>query len=300
MAGALSAAASVVSIAGGVKSLFSSEPSEAKIPSAKPFKKPITTPGFTFGSGILARRSDFVSGEETRLRGLIGENRLGIGGLRDQIAQQRQLGGEFAGLRGQVTPGFGRLTESLVLANRNRQAEEAGNLRESLRDRRVLGSSFGNAALQSLGLTFAQEEERIRAESFIAELDLSRSFILDQATLDLNLNSQDAALLNQQLQTIQTEAALLQTQIARELTELDLATSFLAVVNQKIIDGTADDQEAAADAFDPLEEAVEIRKERGGGGAGGGGAGNVGGSGTEGPSSGRSETGSEPGGIGGV
>ena len=86
--------------------------------------------------------------------------------------------------------------------------------------------------------------------------------MLDQATLELELNDRDAALLNQDLVAIQTEAALLQSQINRELSELDIATEFLAVVRQRTVEETEDDLEAAADAFEP-----------GSGGTGGGGAG---------------------------
>ena len=67
-------------------------------------------------------------------------------------------------------------------------------------------------------------------------------------------------MLNQDLVAIQTEAALLQSQINRELSELDIATEFLAVVRQRTVEETEDDLEAAADAFEP-----------GSGGTGGGG-----------------------------
>jgi hypothetical protein len=249
-AGLLGAGTAAVDIAGGVQGLFSN-PSAPSAGIRKPFKKPLSTDVFSFGGGQLSRRSDFVPQEETRLRGLIGENRLGVSALRDDLARTGRFVGDLAGLQEQVTPGFGRLTESLVQSNRDAEARERGNLRESLRERRVLGSSFANAAETSLGLDFAREEERIRAESFVAELDLSRQLISDQAVLELNLNTADASLLNQQLAAIQTDAALLQTQINRELSELDIATEFLAVVNQQSLDSVADDMERAADNFVP-------------------------------------------------
>jgi hypothetical protein len=262
---------SATNIAGGLNSLFGN--TSAPNVSRKPFKGQITTPAFTFGGGVLGRTSPFVPQEENRLRGLIGDNRLGISALRERTAGTGRFVGDLAGLQEQVTPGFGRLTESLKQSNRDREAQERGNLRESLRERRVFGSSFANAAEQGLALDFAREEERLIAESFIAELDLSRQLIQDQAALELNLSAADAALLNQDLAAIQTEAALLNSQVNRELSELDIATEFLAVVNQKEVEAVADDMEEAAENFVPGSGTTTEQlpaAERGGGGAGAG------------------------------
>lgn len=272
-------ATDLVGIGGGINALFSNPSAPSGGLKSKPFKGQITTPAFTFGGGVLSRTSPFVPQEENRLRGLIGENRLGVSSLRDTLGQTGRFVGDLAGLQEQVTPGFGRLTESLVQSNRDAEARERGNLRESLRERRVFGSSFANAAESSLALDFAREEERIRAESFVAELDLSRQLINDQAALELNLSAADAALLNQELAAIQTDAALLNSQVNRELSELDIATEFLAVVNQKDVEGAADDLEAAADGFEPGTQDDTTEQgpaaDRGGGGAGsdGGGSG---------------------------
>lgn len=83
-----------------------------------------------------------------------------------------------------VEPGFGRLTDARVLAIDNARQRESSNLRDSLNQRRVLGSSFADNALNRQALEFAQEEESARAESFLQEMDMTRQFVLERAQLE--------------------------------------------------------------------------------------------------------------------
>ena len=90
------------------------------------------------------------------------------------------LAGEVRGLRGDVKPGFGRLTRSRVEAIRAAGSRTVGNLREELGRRRVLGSTFASREIASTEAEFGRLEEAARAESFLQELDLTRQLISDE------------------------------------------------------------------------------------------------------------------------
>ena len=90
------------------------------------------------------------------------------------------LAGEVRGLRGDVKPGFGRLTRSRVEAIRAAGSRTVGNLREELGRRRVLGSTFASREIASTEAEFGRLEESARAEAFLQELDLTRQLISDE------------------------------------------------------------------------------------------------------------------------
>lgn len=104
------------------------------------------------------------------------------------------LASEIRGLRPQVEPGFGRLTEGRVQAIRGAGQRAVGNLREELSRRRVLGSSFAQREVSGVEAEFGRQEEVARAESFLAELELTRSLIADEFKASL---SGSAAVLDQ-------------------------------------------------------------------------------------------------------
>lgn len=83
----------------------------------------------------------------------------------------------FGGLRSRVAGGFGDLTRSRVQAIRDAGTRTVGNLRNRLRQRRVLGSSFAENQITSTELQFAQEEERARAEGVVGEIGLEAELI---------------------------------------------------------------------------------------------------------------------------
>ena len=194
----------------------------------------IITPGFSFtgnkqGQFELKRRGFDVEGAEAGLLGALEENRAGVAGLRSTHAPLRggfaALQGQFPGLRdssralgkrvqgllGQVQPGFGRLTESLVQGVRDREAASVGNLRSALAKRNVLGSSFAQRELQRTGIDFGQEEERVRSGAFEAELAASRGLIEDAGRLielDAGLIESEAKFLGAQLGLTEFEAGL--------------------------------------------------------------------------------------------
>ena len=127
-----------------------------------------------------------------------------VGNLAGLFPQQANL---VAGLRGQVAPGVGALTQSRLSELDNRARESIGNLRDNLQRRRVLGSSFGQDAVQRAEIGVAQEADRIRSESFLQELDLTNQLIQQEFGLrrqefqtqldDMNLQAELASKLSQ-------------------------------------------------------------------------------------------------------
>ena len=83
----------------------------------------------------------------------------------------------FRQLRGRVAPGFGELTQARVRAIRDAGSRTVGSLRDRLRQRRVLGSSFAEREITSTERQFAEAEEEARAEAKVQELGLTAAFI---------------------------------------------------------------------------------------------------------------------------
>src|SRR3990167_9069073 len=124
------------------------------------------------------------------------------------------LATELRGLRPQVAPGFGRLTESRVQAIRGAGQRAVGNLREELSRRRVLGSSFAQREVVATQAEFGRQEEQARAESFLQDFDATRELIgqefqasiagsaavLDQLNFETGLGAQLSNASSQQMQ----------------------------------------------------------------------------------------------------
>ena len=332
--GLLAGIGSAVGIAGNVASIFRDEPDQ-QFASRPPFRGTITTPAFSFGGGTLARTgqdafsaggfASSLAGVRTGLTGL--QSRVGAlrpeiaGGLRSAqglFGRGEALRGDIqgldqdlAGLQGQVRPGFGRLTESAVNTIRNRAAQSAGNLRESLARRNILGASFANAQQASIERDFAQLEEQTRAQAIVQEIEATRQIVKDRAglvdlsgrlleldqrslqeqarfiALDLQATEEEANIFTQQVNVIQTEMQAFRDQVNRELTELGLSTDFLSIVDQ-IISGNATSQvQQAADSIG----GGGVSGEGEGGPGGQGGAAGGAGEGPGGPGGGGSGTG---------
>ena len=168
--------------------------------------------------------------------------------IRDIRSGFDDLSGEIAGLRPDVRPGFGRLTRSRIEGVRNVASRTVGNLREELGRRRVLGSTFASREIASTEAEFGRQEDEIRAESFLQELQLTRELISDQfkasisgaaAVLDqLNFETGLAARLSdsasRQLQS--TNVAMAEARNAQE----EGAVEFLATVIGAFAGGSDD------------------------------------------------------------
>lgn len=83
----------------------------------------------------------------------------------------------FGGLRSRVAPGVSDLRRARLEEIENARVQAIGNLRENLSRRRVLGSSFGQDAATRAEAEFAGARERVSAESFLQELEMSNQLI---------------------------------------------------------------------------------------------------------------------------
>jgi hypothetical protein len=125
--------------------------------------KNLSTPGFTTsqsGGSLNFKRTKAVDDLLAGFRGFSTGAASDIRGLRDQ-----------------VVPGFGALTDVRRQANENARDRAISNLGANLRRRRVAGSSFGNTAMTQAELAFGQEDQKIRAESKLQELAMTQQLI---------------------------------------------------------------------------------------------------------------------------
>lgn len=99
-------------------------------------------------------------------------NRQGlVEGLAATFPEQAKLLGD---LRAKVAPGFSDLRASRLTGLENARRRTIGNLRDNLSRRKIAGSSFANDAVTRANLEFSQEEDRIRAETFLEEIDMTQ------------------------------------------------------------------------------------------------------------------------------
>lgn len=87
---------------------------------------------------------------------------------------------QLASLRERVAPGVSDLRASRLRAVEDARVQSIGNLRENLQRRRVLGSSFGMDSLTRAEAEFGREKERVEAESFLQELELTKTFLAEE------------------------------------------------------------------------------------------------------------------------
>lgn len=130
----------------------------------------------------------------------------------------------IAGLRGQIAPGMSGLRTARLREVENARQASISNLRDNLARRRVLGSSFGEDAATRAELEFAQQADKVAAESFLQELDLTNQLIGQEFDLrresfstklnELNLQADFATNLSAQATQTLTASAQLQSQLA--------------------------------------------------------------------------------------
>jgi hypothetical protein len=83
----------------------------------------------------------------------------------------------LAGLRGSVAPGVSDLRAARLAEIENARTSAVGNLRDNLARRRVLGSSFAQDAVTRAESEFGQQKERVAAESFMQELEMTQNLL---------------------------------------------------------------------------------------------------------------------------
>lgn len=138
-----------------------------------------------------------------------------LSGAITDVSRQFGLGAsQLSGLREQVTPGFGRLTQAAKQNIESERRRTIGNLRENLARRRVLGSSFAQDALSRAEAEFAQKGAQMEAQNILAEIDMSTkllqaetqnrvqqfSTILNQMNFESGLAAQLQSGINQAMQ----------------------------------------------------------------------------------------------------
>jgi hypothetical protein len=149
-------------------------------------------------------------------------NRTGlVQSIADQFLEQAGL---TKGLRDKVAPGVSDLRASRLREIENARRASISDLRDNLARRRVLGSSFGADAETRANLEFAQQSEKVAAESFLQELDLTNKLIGQEFDLkrqafgtkvaELNIQADLAAGLTSQATALLSQSAQIQAQLA--------------------------------------------------------------------------------------
>lgn len=125
-------------------------------------------------------KKDIVNVDAGGLRSTLSNGRINVEssglrrGLVGDIAKTFPEQARFFGdLASRVAPGVSELRRSRLAEIESARSRSVGNLRENLQRRRVLGSSFGQDAIARADAEFAKESERVAAESFLTEVELS-------------------------------------------------------------------------------------------------------------------------------
>lgn len=104
--------------------------------------------------------------------------RLGyVGSVADLFRNQ---GIELGGLRDKVAPGVSDFRAQRLAEVENARTSAIGNLRDNLARRRILGSSFGQDTLTRAENEFGMAKDKVAAESFLQELEMTNNLIQQQ------------------------------------------------------------------------------------------------------------------------
>ena len=195
-----------------------------KMPSGGARAKPT---GFTSPGAIITRQKGGTFGLE---RGADVASAL-TGFTNQNTAYAGEIDRALANLR----PGMGKLTQSRLGAVENARVKAIGNLKENLSRRRVMGSSFAEDAFARAEAEFGQQAERVQAESFLQELELSMNLIQQKhdtlksnfsvALEQANFESQMAANYANGVNVIMGQNAALQAQLQTQQMQLAAGAS---------------------------------------------------------------------------
>jgi hypothetical protein len=234
-------APAAIGIAGGAAALMSNNSGTPQVnPGAVAsqglgFKTPLTTPGYDYANGILSaspRGGQYESalggyliggGLDAQRQNLLNTGMAGIGQARAGFGAALT---DIQGLRAQVKPGFGALTDARVTAIRDAAAESIGNLRESMARRGVMGSSFADDAETRVRAAYAREEQTARSEAKIAELNATSQLIGQQVGIQaqiMGLSQAETSLYQQDISNAVTQATQIAQELTRQLSEFNVA-----------------------------------------------------------------------------
>ena len=121
-------------------------------------------------------------------------------GLVTGAAEQfRGLSGQFTRLRQAVGPGFENVLASRLGTLETARRRTIGTISDNLSRRRVLGSSFGQAAIAQAEAEFAQAEANLRAETFLEQIDVESQLATQEAQAAIGAFNTELAELDTQL-----------------------------------------------------------------------------------------------------
>ena len=95
--------------------------------------------------------------------------------------QQAALGGDWRGLRDRVAPGYSQIRDVRRTALGDARTQGLGNLRNTLAQRRMAGSSFGNQALSGLEADYGRAMADSDAKTFLEEMDATQRIYAGEA-----------------------------------------------------------------------------------------------------------------------
>lgn len=178
------------------------------------------TPPDLVGGGLKLRISS--SPNEAVVRSTSGRRGL-VQGISDIFGQRAE---ELAGLRSTLGQGFQNVLGARLDSIRNARSRAIGSITENLSQRRVLGSSFGQAAIAQAEREFGEAEAGARAQTFLESIEgeqqlinAQTSALVDQLNTSLNeLNTQVAlgAGAFNAISSSVTQNSLLQQELAAE------------------------------------------------------------------------------------
>ena len=103
--------------------------------------------------------------------------------INNMAAQFGRQAGELTTLMDEVKPGYGRLTDAAVLSNQRARERTVGDLKDMMARRRISGSSFAMDTVSRSEAEFAEQENRLRADSFLKELDMTFNLLQQRQAL---------------------------------------------------------------------------------------------------------------------
>jgi hypothetical protein len=142
----------------------------------------------SFGSSapqINYKPGGFFSGGLTAMPGAAGNYHVTeSAALKDQIGKLQstfgQQASDLANLRGTVAPGFSLFRQAGLADIAGQGQQNISNLRDSLAQRRVLGSSFANSSLSQAQADVEKQRTDFIAQSYLQELSASNQLIQEQ------------------------------------------------------------------------------------------------------------------------
>jgi hypothetical protein len=136
-------------------------------------------PSGFFSGGINATAGaagNYHVTESPALSGMVGK-------LQSTFGQQAGALGDLAKT---VSPGFSLFRQAGLADIAGRGEASLSNLRDTLAQRRILGSSFANSSLSQANADIEKQRTDFIAQSYLAELDASNKLIQEQYTAGVN------------------------------------------------------------------------------------------------------------------